>query len=168
MGSTATLGLPYPENTDPLADMAAAIQALANAVDGFVGGAWQDWTPEFTGMTVGNGLLVARYLDNGATIRYRLLVVFGSTTTVSGGVHFSLPEQVAASENQYTDALVIANGGTQPYVGRTFIAAGTFDAYPYVATAAAGALLGNFGSFGMTMGAGSRLESSGTYERDLV
>jgi hypothetical protein len=33
MGNTANRGFPYPENTDPLASMAAAIQALANAVD---------------------------------------------------------------------------------------------------------------------------------------
>lgn len=34
MGNTANRGLPYPENTDPLANMAAAVQALANALDG--------------------------------------------------------------------------------------------------------------------------------------
>lgn len=34
MGNTARFALPYPANTDPLANMAAAIQALANAVDG--------------------------------------------------------------------------------------------------------------------------------------
>lgn len=33
MGNTANIALPYPENTDPLANMAAAVQALANAID---------------------------------------------------------------------------------------------------------------------------------------
>lgn len=33
MTGTTTHGLPYPEDTDPLADIAAAVQALAEAVD---------------------------------------------------------------------------------------------------------------------------------------
>lgn len=33
MGNTANRAYPYPANTDPLANMAAAIQALANALD---------------------------------------------------------------------------------------------------------------------------------------
>lgn len=33
MGSTPKLALPYPEDTDPLANMAAAVEALANALD---------------------------------------------------------------------------------------------------------------------------------------
>lgn len=39
MGSTAKLALPYPEDTDPLANMAAAVEALANALDDAVNGA---------------------------------------------------------------------------------------------------------------------------------
>lgn len=33
MTGTTTSGLPYPEDTDPLSDIAAAVQALAEAVD---------------------------------------------------------------------------------------------------------------------------------------
>lgn len=33
MGNTANLALPYPDNTDPLANAAAAIQSLAEAID---------------------------------------------------------------------------------------------------------------------------------------
>lgn len=36
MGNTANLVLPYPEDTDPLANMAAAVEALATALDGYL------------------------------------------------------------------------------------------------------------------------------------
>lgn len=50
MGATDEFVLPYPENTDPLADMAAAIQALANGVESvFTDTA--DWDP----ITLQNG-----------------------------------------------------------------------------------------------------------------
>lgn len=38
MGTTANLALPYPENTDHVANMAAAVQALANAIDTYHAG----------------------------------------------------------------------------------------------------------------------------------
>lgn len=38
MGTTTNLGLPYMENTDPLANVADAMQSLAEAVDAFLPG----------------------------------------------------------------------------------------------------------------------------------
>lgn len=48
MTGTTTNGLPYPENDDPVNLGAAAIQALAEALDAGVIGAWANWTIDAT------------------------------------------------------------------------------------------------------------------------
>lgn len=65
MGNTARLALPYPENTDPLANMAAAIQALANAIDA------SNW-PLYKGYKFGGALTA------GANIAWTTEVVRGA------------------------------------------------------------------------------------------
>jgi hypothetical protein len=51
MGSSALLDLPYPEDTDPLGQVAAAIEGLANAVDGQYK-AWANLTHSVTSGSV--------------------------------------------------------------------------------------------------------------------
>jgi hypothetical protein len=62
MGTTATAALPYPEPTDPVADGAAAIEALAEAVD-----------PQLTWGVIGG------------TTRTGLRVIGGQTTVTTSG-----------------------------------------------------------------------------------
>lgn len=52
---------------------------------------WDSWSPTFTGLTVGNGLLVARYLQIGRTVQFRLSLVAGTGSTFSASFNFSLP-----------------------------------------------------------------------------
>lgn len=54
--------------------------------------AWASWTPSWTNLSVGDGTVVAKYLQLGKTIYGRLSIVFGSTTSVSGAIIFSLPQ----------------------------------------------------------------------------
>lgn len=61
-----------------------------------VGGAWASWTPTWTNLTLGNGTVVAKYSQIGNLVTCRLSLVFGSTTSVSGSVSFSLPVTRAA------------------------------------------------------------------------
>lgn len=96
MGATPNLGLPYPENTDPLANMAAAIQALASAIDSGSGGAWTAYAVAWTGTVsnpgLGNGALAGRYRQVGKSVQYSIELTFGSTTTLGSGAYvFSLP-----------------------------------------------------------------------------
>lgn len=71
------------------------ISGLTNSslstASGALGGAWQSWTPTWTNLTVGNGTVTARYTQVGKTVKFRIGLVFGSTTSVSGSVSFSLP-----------------------------------------------------------------------------
>jgi hypothetical protein len=52
---------------------------------------WTSYTPTWTNLTVGNGTLVGAYRDNGSMIDLSVKLTFGSTTSVSGQVSFSLP-----------------------------------------------------------------------------
>lgn len=71
-----------------------AIQALADAFSGGV--AWSSWVPTWTGLTLGNGVVVAKYQRVGKLIVARLNIIFGTTTSVSGSIIFSLPVNRAA------------------------------------------------------------------------
>ncbi len=46
--------------------------------------AWQTWTPTWTNLTVGNGTQSAAYCQIGKTIFFRLKLVFGTTTSITG------------------------------------------------------------------------------------
>ena len=67
-----------------------AIQLFVNGVDQL--GAWQSWTPSWTNLTVGDGTVVAKYIQIGKTVFFDAAITFGSTTSVTGsGVRLSLP-----------------------------------------------------------------------------
>ncbi len=76
------------------------------------GGAWTSWTPTWTNLSVGNGTVSALYYRAGRLIVWKLKLTFGSTTSVSGAIRFSLP--VAASTGVEFDntfgTFVDANG----------------------------------------------------------
>lgn len=61
--------------------------------------AWQSWTPTWTNLTVGNGTVDASYIQIGKTVFYKLALVFGSTSSISGNPSFSLPVTSVAVEN---------------------------------------------------------------------
>lgn len=52
---------------------------------------WQSWSPSWTNVVVGNGTVEAKYVQIGKNVYFRVSLVFGSTTTISGRMIFSLP-----------------------------------------------------------------------------
>lgn len=106
-GTTTNYSFPYPESTDA-PDGATQIQSLAGAVDTAldttdtaaaalatrvtaIDGAWTDFSPTLTGITIGNGTLVARYRQMGKTVQCRVHVTFGSTTSALSTMAATLP-----------------------------------------------------------------------------
>jgi hypothetical protein len=59
-------------------------------------GSWTTWTPTWTNLTLGNGVLNAKYTKIGKTVCLFLQLVWGTTTSASGAVQFSLPLTAAA------------------------------------------------------------------------
>jgi hypothetical protein len=53
--------------------------------------AWISYTPTFSSFTLGNGTVVARYNIVGKTMFIRFALTLGSTSSVTGGIGFSLP-----------------------------------------------------------------------------
>ena len=67
------------------------IVKLWETVSAGSGSAWTAWTPTWTNLSLGNGTVVAAYVQIGKTVFCRLSLVFGSTTSVSGLIEFSFP-----------------------------------------------------------------------------
>jgi hypothetical protein len=94
-------------NADTVDGIHASTTATANQLyplnssgvfDGSVlGGASTTWTPTWTGLTIGNGTLSANYFRIGKLIVAKIHLKFGTTTTVSGNVQFTLPVTGATS-----------------------------------------------------------------------
>jgi hypothetical protein len=89
MASTAS-GIEYPVAGDFIAPLNAHLQALAEttqeALDERASTEPVSYTPTFTGLTVGNGVVSASYAKAGALIVDQIVVTFGSTTAVTGDV----------------------------------------------------------------------------------
>lgn len=81
---------------------------------------WITWSPSFTGITVGNGTLVARYQLEGKTCRLHVHLTLGSTSSVSGGARFAAP---------FTARTGIFSGGFQGVLSDTGTA--TWKAFPF-------------------------------------
>lgn len=49
------------------------------------------WTPTLTGITVGNGTVVARWQKTGKEIHFQITITLGSTSLITGEIYFVLP-----------------------------------------------------------------------------
>jgi len=87
------------------------------------GWAWQNWTPTWTNLTVGNGTVEAKYTQIGKTIIGRAIVTFGTTTSVGGAVSFTMPVTAATS--------AASTGGLQIGSGTALIAGTIYGIFTY-------------------------------------
>lgn len=114
-----------------------------NSIFAAIQAAWTAWTPTWTNLSVGNGTVTAKYRQIGKLVFCRITIVFGSTTSISGGVSFSLPVTRAANAG--------TAGGT-PQGQATLV-----DASP------AGTYTGVITNVTTTTAAVGALDASGTY-----
>lgn len=63
---------------------------------------WQDFTPTFDNVTVGNGTITAQYAKVNELVFWRLELTFGSTTAFTGSVNAYFP---VAADAGYLGAL---------------------------------------------------------------
>lgn len=54
-------------------------------------GGFTTWTPTYTGLSVGNGTVTARYNQIGKMVHAEFIFVLGSTSSISGSINVSLP-----------------------------------------------------------------------------
>ncbi len=69
-------------------------QVLTAATMNSIGAAWESYTPTFVNITVGNGVLVARYSQINTLVNVVFKLTCGSTTVIGGGggITMSLPK----------------------------------------------------------------------------
>jgi hypothetical protein len=80
--------------------------------------AWTPYTPTFFNVTVGNGTLAAAYKQIGKIVFARVAFNFGSTTSISGPIVFSLPVTSIAYQSNFTIApAYIEDAGTAGLTG---------------------------------------------------
>lgn len=100
----------------------AITNAKLSTSSGEIGGAWASWTPTWSNLTVGDGTVIAKYVQVGKTVNLRLLFRFGSTSSISGSVTFTPPVTGIAygntgSGNPNPGIVHIEDNATQGFFG---------------------------------------------------
>lgn len=130
---------------------------------------WQDWTPTLTNITLGNGTLVARYIQIGKTVSFTISFTLGTTSTVGTVGTFTLPVTanttgyiVTFSEIGVGKAIDV---GTADYTILVRLNSST-TVRPILVNAAGtyGASQGITATVPMTWTTGDQLTLTGTYE----
>jgi hypothetical protein len=83
-------------------------------------GAWTTYTPTTTGYTIGNGTQEWRYLTLGKVVFVYGSVKFGSTTSMTGALTFTLPSSISQINSQYHQIGYVdfEDAGTTSYFGQ--------------------------------------------------
>lgn len=68
---------------------------------------WQDWSPSYANITVGNGTVVAKYIQIGKVVHARFRFTLGSTSVVGSSPTVSLP---VAANSEYANAVFSVGG----------------------------------------------------------
>jgi hypothetical protein len=129
--------------------------------------AWASFTPAWTNLSVGNGSNIGRYNQVGRIVHWYALVVFGSTTSISGSVDLTLP--VEASRNVQPDMQALgydASGGSVYPLVPLMVSTTTLTIYAVSTSAsyAASAALSSTIPFGVAWTTSDVLSVGGTYE----
>jgi hypothetical protein len=107
-----------------------AIQPKALTTGTGSGWSWASWTPTFTNLTSGNGVLAARYIQVGKTVFFRIGFVLGTTSAVSGEISFTLPVtavtyNTGTGNNTQIGTAWIDDAGVANYQGSVLITSTT-------------------------------------------
>jgi len=114
-----------------------------------LGAAWVSWTPSYTNITVGNGTVVAKYIQLGKTTIAHFQLTAGTTSSwTASGTHLTLP---ATANSRYGNAnsfntvgtVMFNHVGGAIYTGPASITASTSDIFIYFFSATASQITGS-------------------------
>lgn len=77
--------------------------------------AWTAFVPTWTNLTIGNGTLTARYYQIGKLVHFKVDLILGSTTSITGGVSFTLPVTAIAGSNRCLGCGELFDTGSTSY-----------------------------------------------------
>lgn len=144
----------------------ATVRARLDHLD--PGGGWQAWTPTLTNITLGDGVLIARYIQLGKTVVGRIHFEMGSTSTMGTNPRFSAP--VTVSSIGYAtifDAIgnvSINDAGTAQYVGGVRFVSGDISPFVFGADSTFATLDSITSTVPMTWTTGDNMMLSFAYE----
>lgn len=93
---------------------------------------WQAWTPTYTNLTVGNGIVTAKYQQIGKTVNFIFFFQMGSTSSMGSVPQMTMPVTPANDFGTYT--VHINDFGTTQYFGAVDTSAGKFYPTVWIAT----------------------------------
>jgi len=129
------------------------------------GASWGDYTPTYDNLTVGNGTVTARKVQNGTVVHVYFRFVLGSTSSV-GAAGVSVPHTAASiyGENSVGTAAAL-NSGVQRYNGNVYInGSGKFGIFWYNTSATYITGSGINTTIPFTWGTSDEFSFSATYE----
>lgn len=88
------------------------------------GGLWEDYTPALSNVSVGNGSMSARYVQNGNTVHFWVNINLGSTSSVTGTIGIGVPPVTPINTQGFVypmgTAIARASGSTGSNVYKGF------------------------------------------------
>lgn len=126
--------------------------------------AWQDWTPSYSNITVGNGTVVARYTQIGKTVHFYWKLTLGSSSSIGTAPTISLPVNQKNADEKINGIASYLDNGSAEYVGvpRNNTSDASTTRLAYTTT---GAIYQNVTATApFTFGNADRIEVVGTYE----
>ena len=101
-------------------------------------GAWTTYTPTLSGITFGNGTIVARYTQIGKVVFATVRITLGSTSAVTGAMAITLPVTGrAGSSASGAQCYFVSDGATYPTPGICDLSSQTYCYLRVLTTAAA-------------------------------
>lgn len=99
----------------------AGSRVLASDVSVLADSAWTAFTPTWTNLTVGNGVLTCSYYKVSRLIHASYSLLFGSTTAITGSPTVTLPESAAPSQSIVVTAEYKDDTPTVTYPGFVYL-----------------------------------------------
>ena len=109
-----------------------------------IAGAWTEYTPTWTNLTVGNAIQGSTYLQVGKTIFYSGRIDWGSTTSATAtDTVVSLPVTASSRANTYRGSVYMTDSGVRAWLGVCYLVNTTTMAFGHTES-------GNFGGVNST------------------
>jgi hypothetical protein len=124
------------------------------------------WSPSFTNFTLGNGTLVARYGTSGKFVTFNIGIQLGSTSSVSGGITFSLPKTPKNTTLDLDQFVFTAflEGGVDIFYGATELGTTNGVVYAMLANGTYVSRTGTSATVPFTWGNTDVIQITGVYE----
>lgn len=135
-------------------------------------GAWETWSPTYSNLTIGNGIVTAKFKRIGKTVHFRFLFQLGTTSSVGTTPTISLPFTAASgysagaiAENANIGVSKFLDSGNANFFGYTYMSTNTTFSPQGVGTSATYATAAGLNaSIPFTWGTGDAMFITGTYE----